>query len=234
VRFQWYWIFLRLQGARSIRLCPQPQLLSTATANCRMTTAKSVSSRRKRELGSRAVILGHHYQRADVYKHADLTGYSAKAFSKLFGEHRLPSTSCFCGVHFMAEVADIMGKPGQGGRTCRTWRRVVPWRTWPACRKVEARAWREIVRKCSIRTRKSRPVHLHQFRRRSQGRSAANTVASSVRRPMPGKILDWSFCTPRESAVLPGPASGPLGAGTRWEFPWSRCRYGIRMSRWAA
>src|SRR5258708_21592770 len=65
----------------------------------------------KRELGSRAVILGHHYQRADVYKHADLTGDSLR-LSKL-SESTDAEYVVFCGVHFMAEVADIMGKPGQ-------------------------------------------------------------------------------------------------------------------------
>jgi len=62
-------------------------------------------------LGARAVILGHHYQRADVYQHADLSGDSLKL-------SRLASQSdaeyiVFCGVHFMAEVADILSRPEQ-------------------------------------------------------------------------------------------------------------------------
>ncbi|HTY04406.1 MAG TPA: quinolinate synthase NadA [Rhodocyclaceae bacterium] len=62
-------------------------------------------------LGARAVILGHHYQRADVYRHADLSGDSLKL-------SRLASQSdaeyiVFCGVHFMAEVADILSRPEQ-------------------------------------------------------------------------------------------------------------------------
>ena len=65
----------------------------------------------KAALGKRAVILGHHYQRADVYKHADLTGDSLQ-LSRLVGQ---TDADCivFCGVHFMAEVADILSKPTQ-------------------------------------------------------------------------------------------------------------------------
>ncbi|HEY0338492.1 MAG TPA: quinolinate synthase NadA, partial [Burkholderiales bacterium] len=65
----------------------------------------------KKALGKRAVILGHHYQRADVYKHADLTGDSlrlAKLAAQTDAEYIV-----FCGVHFMAEVADILSKPHQ-------------------------------------------------------------------------------------------------------------------------
>ncbi|MDH4294315.1 MAG: quinolinate synthase NadA, partial [Betaproteobacteria bacterium] len=50
--------------------------------------ARIVAARRK--LGDRVVLLGHHYQRADVYKHADLTGDSlqlAKLASKTDAEY---------------------------------------------------------------------------------------------------------------------------------------------------
>jgi len=62
-------------------------------------------------LGNKAVILGHHYQRADVYKYADLTGDSLQ-LSKLAAQTD-SQYIVFCGVHFMAEVADILSKPQQ-------------------------------------------------------------------------------------------------------------------------
>ncbi len=63
------------------------------------------------KLGERAVILGHHYQRADVYRHADLTGDSLQ-LSRLAAQTDAQYI-VFCGVHFMAEVADILSKPEQ-------------------------------------------------------------------------------------------------------------------------
>ena len=63
------------------------------------------------KLGDRAVILCHHYQRADVYQYADLTGDSLK-LARLASETDAEYI-VFCGVHFMAEVADIMSKPHQ-------------------------------------------------------------------------------------------------------------------------
>src|SRR5215212_10357057 len=66
----------------------------------------------RRELGQRLVILGHHYQRDDVICHADLTGDSFK-LSKMASERPLAESIVFCGVHFMAESADILSAPHQ-------------------------------------------------------------------------------------------------------------------------
>jgi len=65
----------------------------------------------RRELGPRVVILGHHYQRDDVIKHADLTGDSYQL--SVMASQTDAEFIVFCGVHFMAESADILGKPSQ-------------------------------------------------------------------------------------------------------------------------
>ncbi len=63
-------------------------------------------------LGERLVILGHHYQRDDVICHADIIGDSFK-LSKLGAERDRAEFIVFCGVHFMAESADILSAPHQ-------------------------------------------------------------------------------------------------------------------------
>ena len=65
----------------------------------------------REELGSRVVILGHHYQRDDVIRHADLTGDSYQL--SVMASQSDAEYIVFCGVHFMAESADILGKPSQ-------------------------------------------------------------------------------------------------------------------------
>jgi len=65
----------------------------------------------KKKLGKRAVILAHHYQRADVYRHADLTGDSLKL--SFLAAQTEADYLVFCGVHFMVEVADILSSPQQ-------------------------------------------------------------------------------------------------------------------------
>lgn len=62
-------------------------------------------------LGKRVVILGHHYQRDDVIRHADLTGDSYQL--SVMASQTDAEFIVFCGVHFMAESADILGKPRQ-------------------------------------------------------------------------------------------------------------------------
>ena len=65
----------------------------------------------KENLGERLVILGHHYQREEVFRHAHFSGDSLK-LSRLAAQSRAEYI-VFCGVHFMAEVADILSRPEQ-------------------------------------------------------------------------------------------------------------------------
>ena len=63
-------------------------------------------------LGDRLVILGHHYQRDEVTKFADYTGDSFK-LANAIAKHPQADFIVFCGVHFMAESADILAMPHQ-------------------------------------------------------------------------------------------------------------------------
>ena len=66
----------------------------------------------RRALGKRVVILGHHYQRDEVIRHADFTGDSFK-LAQLAASRPEAEYIVFCGVHFMAESADILSAPHQ-------------------------------------------------------------------------------------------------------------------------
>ena len=66
----------------------------------------------KRALGRRAVILGHHYQRESIIEFADLRGDSFK-LSQQAAAQGAASFIVFCGVHFMAESADVLAQPHQ-------------------------------------------------------------------------------------------------------------------------
>ncbi len=68
--------------------------------------------RARAELGAHLVILGHHYQRDDVICHADLTGDSL-GLSRMAAARPEAEFIVFCGVHFMAESADILSAPEQ-------------------------------------------------------------------------------------------------------------------------
>jgi quinolinate synthase len=66
----------------------------------------------KASLGPRLMILGHHYQRDEVMRWADARGDSF-GLSRLAADNRSADYIVFCGVHFMAESADILTTPRQ-------------------------------------------------------------------------------------------------------------------------
>ena len=79
---------------------PPYRELSNEVLNERITSAKQ-------ELGKSLLILGHHYQQDEVIQHADLNGDSYQ-LSKLAADSQECRSIVFCGVHFMAETADIL------------------------------------------------------------------------------------------------------------------------------
>jgi quinolinate synthase len=80
---------------------PEPYIeFSEQELDARITRAKA-------ELGPRLVILGHHYQRDEVVKYADYRGDSLKLSQQAAGRKEAEYI-VFCGVHFMAESADIL------------------------------------------------------------------------------------------------------------------------------
>jgi quinolinate synthase len=79
--------------------------LSDAEMEARIATAKQ-------RLGSRLVVLGHHYQRDEVIKFADYTGDSFR-LARQIASRPDAEYIVFCGVHFMAESADVLCAPHQ-------------------------------------------------------------------------------------------------------------------------
>src|SRR5690242_21765189 len=61
----------------------------------------------KADLGDRLLILGHHYQRPEVIRWADMRGDSFK-LARFAADNHQATDIVFCGVHFMAESADVL------------------------------------------------------------------------------------------------------------------------------
>jgi quinolinate synthase len=138
-------------------------------------------------LGKRVVILGHHYQRADVYRHADLTGDSLK-LSRLAAQSNA-AYIIFCGVHFMAEVADILSRSDQiailpdlaAGCSMADMANLA---------KVE-RTWRELATVCDPETQITPVSYINSAADLKAFCGAhGGIVCTSSNAP---KILEWSF-----------------------------------------
>jgi quinolinate synthase len=78
--------------------------LSDAELDARIRAAKAA-------LGARLLVLGHHYQRDEIVQYADFLGDSYRLSQR--GAQSAAEFIVFCGVHFMAESADILAQPHQ-------------------------------------------------------------------------------------------------------------------------
>ena len=90
----------------------QPSLSAKYQAMSDDELADAITARRK-QLGDDLLILGHYYQQDEVIHHADLTGDSLKLSQLAAAESVKRGTKyiVFCGVHFMAETADMLTPP---------------------------------------------------------------------------------------------------------------------------
>src|SRR4030067_1826771 len=83
--------------------------------NLSVTELDERIAKARQSLDGRLLILGHHYQQDDIIKFADFRGDSLKLSQQAAKSDR--EFIVFCGVHFMAETADIItGGPGKIGR----------------------------------------------------------------------------------------------------------------------
>lgn len=90
---------------RQGQLPEEYKLASDAELDARIRAAKAA-------LGDRAVVLGHFYQRDEVVEHADFVGDSFQLANAALTRPDAEAI-IFCGVHFMAETADILSRPDQ-------------------------------------------------------------------------------------------------------------------------
>src|SRR3984957_614142 len=96
-------------GIQMLRLqSPLPERYGSATAD----ELAAMTGTAKAALGSRVFVLGHHYQRDDVMRWADARGDSF-GLSRIAAGQAEAEFIVFCGVHFMAESADVLTAPHQ-------------------------------------------------------------------------------------------------------------------------
>ena len=187
----------------------------------------------KEALGERVFVLGHHYQRDEVIQFADVTGDSFK-LARDAAARPDAEFIVFCGVHFMAESADILTGPDQqvilpdlaAGCSMADMARLDPGRDGVG---GDGRGRRRGLR---------RPGHLHELQRRHQGvlrpqrrrRLHLEQRRGGARvgvRPEAGATAPRSCSSPTSTSAATPPSS-------RWASPSTTASSGTRTAPTAA
>ena len=175
----------------------------------------------KAELGPKLLILGHHYQRDEVIDWADMRGDSFK-LARFAADNTEATDIVFCGVHFMAESADVLTGDHQ---------RVILPDLNAGCSMADManidqveEAWEELAAVTDVES--GRPGHLHELLRRAEGvrRRARWRGLHVLERPGHPRVGAGAG---RQGAVLPGPAPRAATPRWRWATPRPRCWSGI-------
>ena len=168
----------------------------------RRRSSSSASPTRAGKLGSRCVVLGHHYQREDIIQFADYRGDSFK-LARWAAEQPEAEFIVFCGVHFMAESADILSQPHQKvvlpnmSAGCSMADMADPEDVYACWDELAEAGITDIVPVTYMNSAAS----LKAFCGRNGG-----IVCTSSNAP---KVYDWAFERGRARPLLPRPAPGP-------------------------
>jgi quinolinate synthase len=153
-------------------------------------------ARAKAALGARLVILGHHYQRDEVVKFADYRGDSLR-LSQLAASRAEAEFIVFCGVHFMAESADILSAEHQ--------KVILPdlnagcsMADMAAIEEVEV-AWQELARATSARLVPVTYINSTAAIKAFVGRNGGAVCTSSNAR----KIMEWALAQGERGFFVP-------------------------------
>ena len=182
-------------------------------------------------LGSRLVILGHHYQRDEVIKFADYTGDSFR-LARQIASRPEADYIVFCGVHFMAESADVLCAPHQ---------QVILPDLAAGCSMADMAepdqletCWEELTQMGVTGDRAaSSPVtyinsaaSIKAFVGERGGTVCTSSNAAAT--------LEWAFERGEKDPVPAGPAPRSQHRTTRWAFRSTRWSCGIRTRSSAA
>jgi quinolinate synthase len=183
----------------------------------------------KAALGSRLVILGHHYQRDEIIRWADFRGDSFK-LSQQAAARREADYIVFCGVHFMAESADILAADHQ---------RVILPNLAAGCSMADMAdeaqvlsCWTQLDRALDLRSSPIIPVTYMNSSAALKAfcgeRGGVVCTSSNATR-----VLEWAFERGDRCSSSPTSTSGATRASSS-TFPTTPWSSGIRTGHWEA